>query len=273
MVEALNSDPFDHVFSTVSFSLASHTYIENLTLVGTNNANATGNSGDNGIVGNSGDNILDGGGGKDQLVGGAGNDTYIIDGKEDVVTEYLNGGIDTIFANFTIFLDTVYTNFENATLTGNEDFRQVTGNAGANVLTGGGGDDNIVGFGGDDKLIGGVGYDHLNGGDGDDYIVGGEDSDHITLGAGHDTVDINAWSELFDSISGFTFGAGGDVIDLSDLLDDLGYTGSDPFADGYLRFSGSYLDVDPDGAGTNDPWYHAISFGDTSGVTSDNYII
>jgi Lipase/Putative Ig domain/Calx-beta domain/Peptidase M10 serralysin C terminal len=51
--------------------------VENLTLTGTGNINATGNTGNNIIIGNSGNNQINGGSGTDISTGGAGSDLYI----------------------------------------------------------------------------------------------------------------------------------------------------------------------------------------------------
>ena len=65
------------VQSGVSYTLGAN--VENLTLTGTGDINATGNALDNTLTGNAGNNILDGGAGDDTMVGGTGNDTYVVD--------------------------------------------------------------------------------------------------------------------------------------------------------------------------------------------------
>jgi serralysin len=56
----------DTIFSSVNYSLSGR-YVENLTLTGTSNLTATGNTLSNVLTGNSGNNILDGGYGADVL--------------------------------------------------------------------------------------------------------------------------------------------------------------------------------------------------------------
>ncbi|MCZ8067601.1 MAG: beta strand repeat-containing protein [Microcystis sp.] len=65
----------DTIQSSVTYSIATSTNIENLDLTGTGNINGTGSAGNNRITGNSGNNILNGGAGNDTLAGNAGNDT------------------------------------------------------------------------------------------------------------------------------------------------------------------------------------------------------
>ena len=72
VTEALNEGT-DTVQSSVSYALGAN--VENLTLTGSGNINATGNAIANVITGNAGNNVLTGGGGNDTLVGGAGTDT------------------------------------------------------------------------------------------------------------------------------------------------------------------------------------------------------
>ncbi|MDD1428103.1 S8 family serine peptidase, partial [Dolichospermum sp. ST_sed9] len=59
----------DTIQSSITFSLANLTNIENLTLTGTAAINGTGNAGNNVITGNAANNILDGGSGNDSLSG------------------------------------------------------------------------------------------------------------------------------------------------------------------------------------------------------------
>ena len=65
----------DLVYSSVSFILGGN--VENLTLTGAANLNATGNSIDNILIGNAGNNLLSGGRGHDLLTGGLGADTLV----------------------------------------------------------------------------------------------------------------------------------------------------------------------------------------------------
>lgn len=181
----------DTVQSSVSYTLSAN--VENLTLTGTAALIGTGSGVDNVIQGNSGNNRLDGQGGADTLVGGAGNDTYVVDNAQDVVTEFINEGIDTVEASASY---TLSDHIENLTLTGiqaitgagNALGNQIKGNDAANTLSGNGGNDIMEGNGGNDQLFGGAGNDFLDGGVGNDTLDGGAGDDSYVLDSINDVV-------------------------------------------------------------------------------------
>ena len=156
IVEGISSG-MDLARSSVSYTLAAN--VENLTLTGTANINATGNALANTLMGNAGSNVLDGAVGADTLMGGAGDDTYVIEGVGDSVIELAGEGTDTVNSALSY---TLGDNVENLTLTGKASINGY-GNALNNVLTG-----NAT----NNRLDGGVGADTLIGGLGDDtYII------------------------------------------------------------------------------------------------------
>ncbi|MBX9607229.1 MAG: hypothetical protein K2Y51_13475 [Gammaproteobacteria bacterium] len=82
----------DEVFSSVSYTLAVH--VEDLTLLGSRDIDATGNDLDNRLRGNDGDNDLAGGAGADILIGEAGADRFIFahSGQDaDRISDFLSG--------------------------------------------------------------------------------------------------------------------------------------------------------------------------------------
>jgi Ca2+-binding RTX toxin-like protein len=145
----------DTVRSRISTTLGDN--VENLTLIGINAINGGGNALDNVIIGNAAANVLDGGAGADQMRGGLGNDTYAVDNAGDLVTEYVNEGVDTVLASVDYALGA---NLENLTLTGaatqgsgNELDNVIRGNSLTNRLDGGAGADTLVGGTGDDVYV------------------------------------------------------------------------------------------------------------------------
>jgi len=154
----VNGAGTDQVSSSVSYSLAGQ-YIERLTLSGSGNIDATGNSLANTLTGNSGNNVLNGGTGADTMTGGTGDDTFHVDNAGDSVVEMNGAGTDQVFSSITYSLAGQYV--ENLTLTGSGNI-DATGNSLANSLTGNSGNN---------VLNGGAGTDVLTGGDGDDTFV------------------------------------------------------------------------------------------------------
>ena len=129
----------------------------------------------------------------------------------------------------------------------------LVGTAQADYLFGNDGNDTLSGLAGNDILSGGFGDDILLGGIGDDILAGGIGRDTFKWGVGD--------AGGVDVIKDFTTGAGGDVLDLSELL-----TGEQPIAgslDAYLNFSSdgagkSTLTIDLDG--TSGGTSHVIKF-------------
>ena len=182
----------DRVDSSITLTLAS--YVENLTLTGSDAINGTGNtlanvvngnsaanvlnggSGNDTLFGGGGNDTLDGGSGSDSMSGGAGNDTYVVDLITDAMSELFGEGTDLVQSAASWTLDA---NFENLLLTGangssgtgNDLANLITGNSRANLLSGLDGIDTLIGGGGNDSLNGGAANDVLTGGDGADAFV------------------------------------------------------------------------------------------------------
>ena len=86
-------DGSDDLFSSVSYTLAIDGEIEDFTLIGKANINATGDNTDNFITGNKGNNILAGLGGIDYLTGGRGADIFVMatGWGIDLITDFVDG--------------------------------------------------------------------------------------------------------------------------------------------------------------------------------------
>jgi len=102
----------------------------------------------------------------------------------------------------------------------------VEGAAGLDILIGSAGNDQLNGNGGDDVLEGGLGNDQLSGGAGNDILIAGDGNDTSTGGSGADSFIYQAGDEgnAGEQITDFST-AGGDTLDISDLLDGLGLGG------------------------------------------------
>jgi len=179
----------DIVYSNITYTLSGN--IENLTLMGKDNINGTGNSLSNYITGNDENNILTGGAGNDSIQGGAGNDTmyggtgndvYYVDNPGDVIIENAGEGRDIIYVygSYTLpeNVEVLYTQL-GATGNGNSLNNYIFGDCFNNYLNGAAGNDTIYGSLGEDILDGGTGSDILYGGPGNDIFYVSDQGDKV----------------------------------------------------------------------------------------------
>ena len=194
LVETADGGKKDHVHAQTSYALAD--FIEMLSLTGSADIDATGNTLNNTITGNSGNNTLDGGGGINKLAGGLGNDVYVIQNTKDKITEKTDEGQDRIDTTLDTFSLSKFLTIEDLQYIGDGDAR-LTGNKSDNTLTG---------SRGDDTLDGSTGADAMFGGDGDDtyYIDNALDTVTELDGAGYDTILSTVSIALADYIEAVT---------------------------------------------------------------------
>jgi Ca2+-binding RTX toxin-like protein len=194
----------DTVQARFTYTLGAN--LENLILTGTvvtGNGNSlnnflTGNNSNNKLYGFDGNDTLQGNGGVDSLYGGLNDDTYIID-TSDIIYETINGGIDTVQANFDYSLAS-RPNLENVELLGIGNFNAI-GNASKNILIGNKGNNILSGGNGDDLLYGGIGDDTLNGQEGNDVLEGGLGIDILNGLQGDDVYVLNNPEDVSDVIN------------------------------------------------------------------------
>ncbi|AXY59742.1 VCBS domain-containing protein [Acinetobacter sp. WCHAc010052] len=154
----------------------------------------------------------------------------------------------------------------------------INGNSGNNVINGGAGNDNLSAGSGSDVINGGLGNDTINAGSGSDRISGGAGNDILKGGdAGENFVDLFMWAlgdqgaagtpaldtiENFATAAAVTNGAGGDVLDLSDLLqgESVGAANSAGNLGNYLHFEISGNDT-------------LIHISHTGGFTADSHTV
>lgn len=100
-------------------------------------------------------------------------------------------------------------------------------------------DENLQGTWASDQILGGFGQDLINGNAGKDYIWGGLGSDTLYGGSGSDRFAYREINEAGDTIKDFTVGAGGDVIDVSQMYYYYGWKSTA----GHTRFIQSGADT------------------------------
>ena len=208
----------------------------------------SGKAGDDVIYGDAGSDILRGGAGADLIVGSLPGDPTA--DKDTVSYSDATAGVIAILNNSTTYASAdghgsydMLIGIEN--VIGSDFADRIDGQDGVNnTIIGGLGADQLYGGSGNDMLIGGAGADRLYGEAGADIFVAGKDRDSLYLGTGADQDKIIIDTEIMgniaahrDNVYDFQVGAGGDKLDVSGLLHAVGYTGSNPVADGYIKLS------------------------------------
>jgi Ca2+-binding RTX toxin-like protein len=220
----------DTVFADLNWTLGIN--VERLTLLGTGNINATGNTLANLLTGNAGNNTLDGGTGADTMAGGAGDDLYVRDNTGDVITENANEGIDTVQSSVAY---TLALNVENLTLTSTGNIAG-TGNALNNVLTGNSGTNSLTGGAGNDTYFIGTGDTVVESAGGGEDLVNSSvlhtlasNVENLILtgttainGTGNTLNNLVRGNSVVNTLAG---AAGNDVLEGGDGNDTLGDTG------------------------------------------------
>ncbi|MBZ0093975.1 MAG: retention module-containing protein [Sulfuricella sp.] len=228
----------------------------------TGNDTIYGNDGNDVLVGNDDNDALYGGAGNDTLIGGPGNDSLLGEGGDDVLqgnagNDLIDGGAGVNLISFSEMSAGVnFTLAEGgsggATVNGTDTYSNIQG------VVGGSGNDTLTGNSSANILIGDGGNDILSGRGGADTLTGGSGSDTFTFKAGDTGVD---------TITDFTVGAGGDVLDVSDVLSGTGVTSSNVGA--FIIFDttsspgNTVVSVDLDGEGGGAPVQLAILQGVT----------
>jgi Ca2+-binding RTX toxin-like protein len=246
--------------------------VENLTLIGVNAINGTGNSGNNILIGNSANNTLNGSTGVDTLIGGLGNDIYQVDSTTDVITENANEGTDTIQSSVTYTIASL-ANIENLTLTGSSAING-TGNTGNNVLTGNSANNTLNGGDGNDTLNGGAGNDSLIGGNGNDYAYYYSSTGSVTVnlatGTASDGLGGTDTLSQIENVQGSNT-AGDNLTGDANNNTFYGYGGNDILNGGDgndTLIGGTGNDLLTGGNGTDTAYYYSVTGAVTANLTT-----
>ncbi|MAU53022.1 MAG: hypothetical protein CMN17_11780 [Roseovarius sp.] len=175
----------------------------------------------------------------------------------------------------------------NSWMVGTTGNTMMSSSATGHVMLGLAGDDTMQGFGGNDTMHGGAGNDTLEGGDDDDFMHGGigddllygEDGlDVLFGGEGADTFfleDTTAFNDI-DVIKDFST-SDGDVLDISDILDNTSYVhGTDDIED-WLEITdsgaNSVVKIDTTGTGTFGGGTQVATLESITGLTDEQALV
>lgn len=243
-----------------------------------------------------GDDVIYGDAGNDILRGGAGNDLIVGSNEGDPAADRDTVSYSDATSGVTMFLNNKTTHVATDGYGGYDmliGIENVIGTDFADRIDGQDGVNNtIIGGLGADRLYGGSGNDHLMGGTGDDRLYGEAGADIINSGTGRDNIYLGIDTDVDkividatilgnitnsrDNIYEFTTS---DKIDISALLREAGYAGTNPITDGYIKLgviNGDDLRIqfDPDGSGSAVA-QHLVTLVDTplANFTINNLII
>ena len=193
IIEQAN-EGYDSVFSWKSYMLSS--FVEQLTLLGSEDIIGSGSLDANVIKGNSGNNTIAGFGGDDTLVGREGDD--MLSGGSG--SDRLSGGVGNDNLNGGSGLDTAdYTGSSGAILARLNKGTVSDGDGGTDTLVD---IENITGSGFNDVLIGDTGANVLTGGDGNDRLNGGGGADRLVGGNGNDIYTVDSADDVVVELAG-----------------------------------------------------------------------
>lgn len=190
----------DEVRSTVGYALRIDSHVENLTLIGADHINGSGNQLANTIIGNSGDNQILGFAGDDSLFGSRGQDVVHGEAGNDTIVwtvgdgrDVIDGGLDTdrfiiegSSDSETYFVETVadyilrVADSEPLAVATEVVVSRAVGAGASTVIA------ELSSIEGID-VVGGAGNDILSGGAGSDTLAGGAGTNELDGGDKHDT--------------------------------------------------------------------------------------